>query len=161
VARVSIYVSDELKARMDAAGEAINWSEVARPAFHTAVAAHEHRNRKGDSMSSVIKRLRASKEEYVAEIASYGKEAGRKWAQDEATYIDLKRVSTIEPPSYHRYDSDYAFASLRRAVDPEDELGDEDLANYLGVEKEDLTEEFVTRFIEGAQEVYKEVKDDI
>lgn len=37
MARVSIYVSDELKARMDAAEDGINWSEVARACFEKAL----------------------------------------------------------------------------------------------------------------------------
>lgn len=37
MARISIYVPDDLKALMDAAGDTINWSEVARPAFEAAL----------------------------------------------------------------------------------------------------------------------------
>src|SRR4051812_27989218 len=42
MARVSIYVSDELKAEMDKAGDAINWSQIARPAFMAALMAQPH-----------------------------------------------------------------------------------------------------------------------
>ena len=43
MARVSIYISDELKARMDKVGEAANWSGIVRPAILSEVASHEHR----------------------------------------------------------------------------------------------------------------------
>ena len=37
LARISIYLTDELKARMDLAGNFINWSEVVRPAINDAL----------------------------------------------------------------------------------------------------------------------------
>ena len=40
MARLSIYIPDDLKARMDGVGDTVNWSEVVRPAIQAAVAAH-------------------------------------------------------------------------------------------------------------------------
>ena len=88
MARVSIYVQDDLKARMDRIGEAANWSEVVRPAILSEVATLEHL--KGANMTTVIERLKASREKYVQPVASTGKSAGRAWASDRADYHDLK-----------------------------------------------------------------------
>ena len=94
MARVSIYVPDELKARMDQAGDAINWSEIARPAFQAALAAYEHR--KGQTMSTAVERLRASKQEYEQEESTSGEDAGRAWAKDDAEYGELVAISKID-----------------------------------------------------------------
>jgi hypothetical protein len=59
MAKLNLYVPDDLKARMDAVSDNVNWSEVARPAFQAAVANYEHR--KGRNMTTAIERLRASK----------------------------------------------------------------------------------------------------
>ncbi len=37
MARMTIYIPDDLKARMDEAGENTNWSEIAQKAFEAAV----------------------------------------------------------------------------------------------------------------------------
>ena len=39
MARVTLYVPDDLKAAMDGV-DGVNWSEIARPAFITAIAGH-------------------------------------------------------------------------------------------------------------------------
>src|SRR4051812_41285149 len=88
MAKISIYVPDELKARMDAAGDAINWSNVARPALQAALAAFEHK--KGGNMEPAIERLKASKEYHLARTAMMGREDGRRWAANKATYPELR-----------------------------------------------------------------------
>jgi hypothetical protein len=60
VAKINLYIPGELKVRMDAVDN-INWSDVALPAFYSALATLEHR--RNPSMSAVIERLRASKAE--------------------------------------------------------------------------------------------------
>ena len=65
MARITLYIPDDLKPRMDAVGDAINWSEVARPTILLALATHEHR--KGQNMDTAIERLRASKEKGAQE----------------------------------------------------------------------------------------------
>jgi hypothetical protein len=158
MARVSIYVQDELKSRMDRIGESVNWSEVVRPAILSEIASHEHR--KGANMTTVIDRLRASKEKYVQEVAGAGKGAGRAWAADKADYRDLKRIAAIEEPQYDS--DDWALTALWHALDPEHQLDGEEMANHLRVENEDdLTEEFARGFIEGAREIFEEVEDQI
>ena len=91
MARVTIYVQDELKARMDRVGEAANWSEIVRPAILSEVASLEHRKER--NMTSVVQRLRASKENYLQQAEKDGEKAGRAWASDTAEYAELLGVA--------------------------------------------------------------------
>jgi len=150
VARVSIYVSDELKARMDAVGEAVNWSEVARPAFVSAVASDEHR--RGQNMTTVLERLRASKGKYMQERAAGGKDAGRDWASNVAEYLELKKVADISEEG-----DDWAIHGLTTAL----ELEFYDLTEYLKITPEEFTSGFAEAFVEGAKEVYHRVEDQL
>jgi hypothetical protein len=149
VAKVSVYVSDELKARMDASGELTNWSEVARPAFLSAVTSNEYR--KEQNMTTAIERLRASKAEYLSELKTEAAKAGREWASGLATYRDLARLAKLEPEII-------GYDSVNRIIDPEKKMSREDFARYLGVNEDDLDDEdFLADFVEAAQAFYDEV----
>lgn len=160
MARVSIYVPDDLKGRMDAAGDAINWSEVARPAFVSALANHEHR--KGKTMTTAIERLRASKAQFLSNTEQYGKQSGHSWAENRASYGELKSVSAIDltnfaPDDTHGTGEYIAIASLRHALDSEMCFSTPQLLEILfGVE--DVSPEAVYAFIDGAQEFFAEVE---
>jgi hypothetical protein len=146
MARLNIYVSDELKARMDEVGDDVNWSEVVRPAIHAAVANHEHR--RSPSMNSAIERLRASKQEAVQEDTADGKRDGREWAEATAEYKELSRISKID---------DSTLDNLWRAVDPN--LDESEFFKYVfGDIDEEPSEEYVEGFIEGAKEFFSEVR---
>jgi hypothetical protein len=149
MARLSIYISEELKARMDAVGDKVNWSEVVRPSLQAEVAVHEHRS--NENMETVVERLRASKMEDQQNSLAAGKQEGRDWAGSHATYSELRRVSKIK---------DGSWSSLRNAVDPNDELVYGDLQNHLFGDTSDPTddEEYVRGFILGAQELFDEVR---
>jgi hypothetical protein len=109
-------------------------------------------------MSTVVERLRASREQYIANEKRYGHEAGRKWAEDKASYLDLTRIALIsDPPSA----DGWALTALYKVVDPDEQLDGEDVARYLNLHPNDITDEFAAAFIEGAKEVYNEVKDQI
>jgi predicted transcriptional regulator len=156
LARVSIYVSDELKARMDEVGEQTNWSEIARPAFLSAVASNEHR--KGQSMTTAVERLRASKEEHLSEMKNVAKEAGRQWASDNAEYKDLVRLAKIDPQVWVTYDV------VKDTLDPEKVLSHEEFVSYLGLEEDDLgvdVDEFVADFVKAAVAFYHEIADQL
>jgi hypothetical protein len=153
MARVNIYVPDNLKARMDGAGETINWSEVVRPVIQSAIADFEHR--KDRNMSTAIARLRASKQEHVQSEQTFGKEAGRKWAEDRASYEDLVRLSSSELDEWEN-PSDL----LDDAVNPSDDLTAEEVIEFTHGETQ-ATKEYVAAFIEGAKEFFAEVRDKI
>lgn len=153
MARINIYVSDQLKKRMDAAGDA-NWSEIARPSFEAAVATYEHE--KGHSMNTAIERLRASKQKTFQSDYFSGQQDGRTWARDSAEHADLVRLSRIHFPN-----DDYRGAThaLKAAVDPQDELGLSEVYEYcFGDDSDHVSEEYVAGFIEGAKEFFEEVK---
>jgi hypothetical protein len=154
MARVSIYVPDDLKARMDGIGEAANWSEVVRPAILSEVANHEHR--KGASMTTVVERLRASKGKYLQEAENYGLEAGRLWASDSAEYAELLRVANYyERSNTERWDIESS--ALRQLIDPDEDLSTEDFCDLVGCKGFEESDEFAEGFARGAAELLNEV----
>ena len=154
VARVSIYISDELKARMDAVGEAVNWSEIARPAFLSAVANHEHR--RTQTMTTAIERLRTSKEKYLDEMTEFGRERGQRWARDHAEWAELKRVADL------RTDHDDLTSDLRRALDPGGDLDQSDFLRAIDSTEEEANEDaFVEGFIDAAKDFFDEIEPEV
>src|SRR5690349_21581725 len=97
--KVNLYVSDDLKARMDDAGEAVNWSAVAQRAFREAIATH-HIRKGGSGTDQVVERLRASKERYEDRQLAYGKRVGAKWAKTEAEYYEIIAVAEFNIDKY-------------------------------------------------------------
>lgn len=89
--RSSISIPTDLKARMDAYGEGVNWSAVACKAIENELAAIITR-RKARDMEDVILRLRASKRRTDAAEARAGFQAGERWARESAEYMDLCRL---------------------------------------------------------------------
>lgn len=152
MARVSIYVPDDLKVRMDRIGEAANWSEVVRPAILSEVANHEHR--KGASMTTVVERLKASKERYLKEAENCGLDAGRSWASNTAEYPELRRVANYWQGS--RWEVE--LGGLRQLIDPDENLSTEEFCELVGCEGFEESDEFAEGFAHGAAEVYDEVE---
>ncbi len=107
-------------------------------------------------MNTAIERLRASKAQYILSQERWGKEAGRKWALDTAVYDDLERLSKYEPS-----DLGQPSMGLVSAVDPDRSLEREEVAMHCSGADDWPSEEYVASFIEGAQELYEEVKDDL
>jgi hypothetical protein len=152
VARISLYLADELKAEMDQI-EDINWSDIARPAFMRALAIRKQRS--NQTMETAIERLRASKAESKKRDELAGKEDGRKWAENTAEYDELRRLAEtkFEPGM------DYLDA-LYYAVDPEKQLGEREFKEQIfGDEYADISDEYAAAFIEGAQAFFDEVAD--
>jgi hypothetical protein len=152
VARISLYVPDDLKAEMDQVKD-INWSDVARPALMRALATRKQRSER--TMESAIERLRASRAESRKRDELNGKEDGRRWAEHTAEYDELRRVAEIE--FNHGMD---CFNALYHAIDPENELGVRDFKEQVfGDEYADVSDEYAGAFIEGAQKFFGEVAD--
>lgn len=161
MARIGIYIPDELKARMDQV-EHVNWSATAQRAFEVEV------NLKEVLMStedSVVARLRASKvkEDEAEQVA--GRKIGQKWARDWAEYGELKRVATYqhwdETPE-EVYPSQLLCLIFavddRREIDTSDERELWQLLLDREVEPEPA---WVEGFVEGVGEVWDEVGDKI
>lgn len=154
MARVSIYVSEELKARMDAAGDAINWSGIVRPAIHAEVAKYE--NQKGQTMETVIARLRASREETKKYDRETGLKAGREWAKNYATYDQLKRLRTGWD-NLRNLDCDFHRENFYAILEVDCNVAKE----CFGDANAEPTSEYVSGFFEGAVALFDEVKDQL
>jgi hypothetical protein len=83
---MSIYVPDELKERMDDA-DSVNWSGVAQSAFEKVLRLHPKLTE--NEMQATIERLKASKTAQTDDVIAAGVEAGKKWAMEKASYLDL------------------------------------------------------------------------
>jgi len=167
VARISLYIPDELRLRMDAVGSEVNWSDVARPALTAAVAAFEHR--KGRNMSTAIERLRASKLQADQHDKDRGSKDGRDWAENKAGYRDLRDLL------YRRnlYPSEEPLFSLQGAAFPiHDEFSPEEIQQYVGEhlfpdepERQRRmvheSDEYWLAFIDGALNFFKEVREQV
>jgi hypothetical protein len=90
MAKLSVYVPDALRERMDAVGE-VNWSKVAATAFEKEVLKLERSRAMGD----VIERLRASRNNVDFEERQAGAAEGREWAERRAEYDELQRLAEI------------------------------------------------------------------
>jgi Bacterial RNA polymerase, alpha chain C terminal domain len=145
MARISLYIPDELRARMDAAGTEINWSEVARPSLTAAVAAVEHR--KGQNMSTAIDRLRASKRQFDQQEKTSGYNAGRSWAENKAEYKELVRLQRERKDRPEETPED----AFNRAVDPSS-------AREITTWPSDR---YGSAFVEGALKFFSEVRPEV
>src|SRR5271166_4530430 len=117
--RITLYVPNDLKAGMDEAGEALNWSALAQRAFREAILNRSVRRSPKD-MTSVVERLRASKERIEARDHEAGQAQGREWAETAAEYDELKRVaeSDIDNADY----GGSALQWLQGVIDPNGQL---------------------------------------
>jgi hypothetical protein len=155
--RVTLYVSDDLKARMDTAGEAVNWSAVAQRAFLEAVLARAVRKDASD-MTNVVERLRVSKERVEARDHAAGKARGAMWAKQDAEYDELQRVAEYDGELSDEAGKDHTV--LMSVIDPENEKDPRDWPDIWG-QREAPTDAFIKGFIEGATEVFDEVADQL
>jgi hypothetical protein len=137
---------------MDGIGEAANWSEVVRPAILSEVATHEHR--KGANMTTVVERLKASKEKYLQEAERLGFEAGRAWASNTAEYAELLRVAK----HWEQSNSDTGLSTLRQLVDPDEILSADEFYDHVGCKGFEESDEFAEAFVRGAAEIYEDVE---
>lgn len=154
MAKVSIYVSDEMKRQMDELGNQVNWSQIAQLNFAHAISTQTAiRNR---DMTSVVERLRASRNTYEQQHTAGGFKDGREWAELRAEYDELRSFGDIED-SLDNFGSGYE--ALHAAVGEEGMPEHHTIDMWFGGEK--VTSEYVRGFIQGAAEVWKEVKDQL
>jgi hypothetical protein len=157
--KVNLYVADDLKARMDDAGEAVNWSSVAQRAFKEAIATHQIRKGSTD-VDQVVERLRASKERYEDRQLASGKEVGAKWAKTEAEYYELVAVAEFDPDEYPKeLDRD----SLQWLIDPDGETDPRTWHEFWDTHygRGKPSEAFIRGFVEGATEIYDEIAEQL
>lgn len=154
MARITIYVPDDLKSQMDAAGDDLNWSAITQRAFREAIAT-QNLKRNPTDMNNVIERLRASKQRVEEGSLASGRECGVTWAKTEAEYDELKRVADLSSAN-----QDMSLNGLQRTIDPEDTLAREDWEGFWTRNGDGSPNDaFAEGFCMGAQEVFDEVKD--
>src|SRR5262249_39839490 len=93
--RTTISVPQDLKERMDAVTEPVNWSALACRAFEEKlgeIAAKKARK----TMDDVIQRLRASKQSGDDGSYNEGEEEGRRWALGKAEAKELERLHRFQ-----------------------------------------------------------------
>jgi hypothetical protein len=150
---LNVYVPDDLKKRMDKAGDRVNWSAAAQEAFQHELAKDATRQ-KGPKMNEVAERLKQSKQQTVKRWHERGFAAGRDWAQRHAEYEQLVELEDFP---------DFKTATrLLHAWDREERIV---LWALLGLPVEaqssTIPDEMVEGFVEGALEVFNEVKDQL
>jgi hypothetical protein len=163
MARTTISIADDLKKRMDAVSEPVNWSQVAARAFEQILGdiASRKQNR---VMNNVVQRLRASR--IATEDKDYraGQSPGVRWAQASATWAELDNLAqALEEPRY--WDGvpsapDSWSDVLLHSIDPvrfEDPGEAEEFWQEWGSGRS-LTREYLRGFADGAVEVFRQVE---
>lgn len=156
MAKVSIYVTDEMKAQMDETE--LNWSGIAQAAFSGEIAKRNWK--KGDDMESVVERLKESKERYDKKESGRGYDDGVEWAKTKAEYEDLVKLSELELGRF--WNDSYVRADcLGRWIDEElgQEGSDSIFEAYLPDHDKYPSDDYVEAFYKGAVEVWDSVKE--
>ena len=164
--KINIYVSDEMKARMDTAERSTNWSAVAQRAFELELN-HLKTIQEVKTMTDVTERLRASKENSAQQIQYQGRQAGVRWAKHHAEYLEIKRIAGIDLDNLPDDDDQTSAYSCAELVYME-ALGDDSRpdrgspAEFFGLDPDEgITKDYVAGFVEGAGDVWDEVADAI
>lgn len=161
--RMNIYVPDELKARMDEAGQSANWSAVAQRAFEVELNQLES-IKEVSSMPEVIDRLRASKEKYEHDAVAEARPNGITWARNNAAFNELRQIARINEDML---DGGTGYVCARHvyvATRGEDPFDDDELGCYFLLDEEcirNVPREYILGFIKGATAVWEEVAEQI
>lgn len=163
--KTTIYVPDDLAARIQAVKDELNVSEICQAALTQAVSAAEQA-RIGDRRQLIAQRLSRSRTP-AETLREQGIVAGRQWAADAATLSDLKGVVNSR-------DDDMTLgsrlqgikmwasrvASSSTTVSKPIGIGGAILASLVAVAATFSFDrpEFVTGFRDGAREVWKSVE---
>jgi hypothetical protein len=171
-ARTTITVPADLKARMEAIDQEVNWSALACQAFEERLA--EIVKTKGNAtMEEAIARLRASKRRLESRQYQDGRGAGDRWAKDSAEAEELTRLAGWRQKFARDWniiwaDADgtatYASAETFVLTIRPDEDGDRQAAQEFWshfIEHDLPDAEFVHGFADGALGVWDEVKDQL
>jgi hypothetical protein len=166
--RTTITLPHDLKKRMDAANEQVNWSATAAAAFEAKLLEIESRKDVKD-MSEVVERLRASKAKQNKADAEYGAKLGEQWAKKTAEYSQLKRLEQrMHSKRFSaRKNAFYEDAfELYRVIHPEPENQDPTIGltwweEMVSGELYILTPAFLQAFVEAAVAVLQEVEGEL
>lgn len=163
MARMNISIPDELKTEMDVKGESVNWSRIAQNAFEKEIRTMEARQRV-ENIEGAVTRLQASKVVAGLDAAEKGKAIGREWAMQDADYVQLKYIGES---MWDDVGGDPFWLGKACVSKHENELLDDvelqEVRDFweirLGSPSPDG--EAVYGFLEGVQEVWAEVEDQL
>jgi hypothetical protein len=168
-ARTTITIPPDLKARMEAVEEPLNWSAIACTAFEQKLA--EITKRRGaKDMKEVIDRLRTSKQKHESDQYNSGHEAGQEWAKSEAEAGELIRLEKWRADGSDVWLSAFvttgrdAWSSAEHFVFqiwPEDDGDRQAASNFWEQQGYEYypDDDFVHGFAEGALSIWDHVKD--
>jgi hypothetical protein len=172
MAKVNIYVTEDLKRRMDQA-EGVNWSPLACRAFEAKLA-ELITQRGAKDMQDVIMRLRASAAKSSDEAHAVGLESGRAWAMGKAEAHELRRLATADDTfdwddyfvggSGNGYGDDENLYFLIEPHSTGDRVAARDFWEAVGrgdIEGVTSSPKFLKGFVAGALEVWREVEDQL
>jgi hypothetical protein len=120
-----LYVPDDLKARMDEAGQAVNWSAIAQQAFREVVLNLAVRKETA-TMDDAVERLRVSKRSYVEAEREAGLEVGEVWATEHPEYGELLRIAKAVAEARREID----VQTLQDLIDPEHKMDAGDWVSF-------------------------------
>lgn len=95
MASITIRISEELKTRMDAAGDTVDWSAVTEAAFEQALAC-PCAPRGLDAVRQAIRDSLPAEGPSARSARATAYRAGREWARDIAGDRDLERLSSFQ-----------------------------------------------------------------
>lgn len=156
MARVTLYVPENLKARMDNVSEPVNWSAVAQEAFKEAVAVNLIQ-REPTNMEQVIERLRASKARADRTALQSGREHGKLWACETAEYDELKRIA-----DWTRMEGvviPFNISALKEVIDPSRRKDKYAWHEFWQKHSDgDVNDAFAEGFIKSAAKIFQEIE---
>ena len=149
MAKINLYVPDDLKVSMDRMGDSVNWSRIAQVAFSTAISAEEWKMQI-DKIEAAVARLKATEVAALAQDELSGKTKGRKWAMERATLRNL--IALTELFAYNRPVTLLDLDKINLCPNS-DEFSEYNIKRP--------SDAFVSGFAEGAYDFYVEVQDKV
>ena len=93
MARITVYLSDDLADRLKSYRKKLNISEICSEAIHKSVTELEEMKEDLMQIQDAVLRLKASKREFEDLAYGLGYKEGYKWARDEASFRELSEVA--------------------------------------------------------------------
>jgi hypothetical protein len=171
IVRTTISLPRDLRRRMQACGEGVNWSAIAARAFEAEVA-RINLTAGESNVEDVVARLRETQLHGRGELYKKGALAGKSWAEQQASALELNRLYTryretksergAGPENWltkgSRLSAAKAFAQIIR---PDEGNASEFWRTVISddLESSGQADEFVHGFAGGALHVWKHVRD--
>jgi hypothetical protein len=164
--KLSVYLPDDLAERLRVVKDELNVSEVCQAALIDAVDAAETA-RLGDRRQLIVQRLRRTRTP-EQQLGDHGVAAGRRWAADAASLVDLKAVAD-SPNSDHTLGGALERVRLWHQTAAASSLGrPAGLMEVVltgiaaaGISSQTTRPDYLNGFKRGAREVWESVRSEI